>query len=299
MLQNFGTQNIRIFSLRIGHESHQHSYTFKLHYPLITALIGMNEHEKTALATRLGRVLRRGAVAMGCVAACLAEYCFRAAQGRLTPGNRASVLQKWSARLLSGIGVKITVTGQAPERGLIVSNHLSYLDILVFSAVARTAFVSKSEVKSWPGVGWIASLGGTIFIDRSRKSDTHAIQPQIQEALSHGVRMVIFPEGTSTDGSRILHFHSSLFQPALDLSAPVTAACLSYFIPDGDAANEACYWGDMTLLPHLLHLLTKRSVHASVRFSQEHLQFADRKEAARTMQEKVEALRLQSFCAVP
>jgi 1-acyl-sn-glycerol-3-phosphate acyltransferase len=258
----------------------------------------MNELEKMGPGARLVRAFRRGAVALFCVAACLAEYCVRAARGRLAPLDRAAVLQKWSARLLSGIGVEVAVEGQPPQRGLIVSNHLSYLDILVFSAVARTAFVSKREVKSWPGVGWIAALGGTIFIDRSRKSDTHAIQPQIQEALSNGIRLVIFPEGTSTDGSRLLHFHSSLFQPALDLSAPVTAAHLSYFIPDGDAATEACYWGEMTLLPHVLNLLTKHSVHASVRFSQEHLQFSDRKEAARTMQERVEALRLQASCAV-
>lgn len=285
--------------MRLTYESHQHSYTFRLDYPLIPTLMEMNQPEKTRPGTRLVRIVRRGSVALCCVAACLAEYCLRAARGRLTPLERAAVLQKWSARLLSGIGVDITVDGQLPQRGLIVSNHLSYLDILVFSAVARTAFVSKSEVRSWPGVGWIASLGGTIFIDRSRKSDTHAIQPQIQEALSNGIRLVIFPEGTSTDGSRVLHFHSSLFQPALDLNAPVTAACLSYFIPDGDAGTEACYWGDMTLLPHLLNLLTKHSVHASVRFSQEHLQFSDRKEAARSMQERVEALRLQSSYAVP
>jgi 1-acyl-sn-glycerol-3-phosphate acyltransferase len=224
------------------------------------------------------------------VIGCLAEYCVAAIAGRLTALRRAEILHKWSARLLSRINLTIRVHGQMPEQGLIVSNHLSYLDILVFSAVTECSFVAKHEVKAWPGVGWIASMGGTIYIDRSRRSDTHAIQPEIQAALGSGVRLVIFPEGTSTDGSRVLPFHSSLFQPALDLRASVTAASLSYSIPGGDPRTEACWWGDMTLLPHLLHLLTKQSVQATVRFSREHFQFTDRKQAARQMQEQVEGL---------
>ena len=183
------------------------------------------------------------------------------------------------------------MNGEIPEPGLIVSNHLSYLDILVFSAVANCIFVSKREVKSWPGIGWISSLSGTIYIDRARRAATHAIQSKMQSALSNGTRLVLFPEGTSSDGLQVMHFHSSLFQPALDLGVRITAAAISYSIADGDAAREACYWGDMTLLPHLLNLLTKESVQASLKFSQQHLQFSDRKEAARTMRFEVERLR--------
>lgn len=183
------------------------------------------------------------------------------------------------------------MSGSLPEPGLIVCNHVSYLDILVFSAVARCIFVSKREVKSWPGIGWISSFSGTIYIDRARRAETHSIQSQMQTALSNGTRLVLFPEGTSSDGSQIMHFHSSLFQPALDVGARITAAAIAYSLPDGDAALEACYWGDMTLLPHLLNLLTKESVRASLKFSQQHLQFSDRKEAARTMRFEVERLR--------
>lgn len=185
----------------------------------------------------------------------------------------------------------INVNGNLPEPGLIVSNHLSYLDILVFSAVAGCIFVSKREVKSWPGIGWISSFSGTIYIDRTRRTETHAIQEEMQSALSSGTRLVLFPEGTSSDGSQVMHFHSSLFQPALDVGVHITAAAIAYSIPDGDTAREACYWGDMTLLPHLLNLLTKDSVRATLKFSQQHRQFSDRKEAARTMRFEVERLR--------
>lgn len=235
--------------------------------------------------------MARGTCAGCCVLGCLTDFGIQAVLGRWNTETRARVLQRWSARLLSGIGVTIDVTGSVPEPGLIVSNHLSYLDILVFSAVANCIFVSKREVKSWPGIGWISSFSGTIYIDRARRAETHAVQSEMQQALSNGMRLVLFPEGTSSDGSRVMHFHSSLFQAALEVGARITAAAIAYSIPDGDAGREACYWGDMTLLPHLLNLLTKESVQASLKFSQNHLQFSDRKEAARTMRGEVERLR--------
>lgn len=237
------------------------------------------------------RILVRGTRAVWCVLACLAEYCARVITGRLDPVQRAAVLQKWSARLLAGIKVSISVDGPVPEHGLIVSNHLSYLDILVFSVICGCVFVAKREIKSWPGVGWVASLAGTIYVDRARRTDTHSIQPEMQSALSRGLCLVLFPEGTSSNGSSVLRFHSSLFQPALDLSAHITAAAIDYRILPGDAATEACYWGDMTLLPHVLNILTKDSIEAGVKFSAEHLQFTNRKRAAATMQLKVESLR--------
>ena len=147
------------------------------------------------------------------------------------------------------MGIHVQVTGAPAGAGLIASNHLSYLDILVYSAIAPCAFVAKREVRAWPAVGWIATLAGTIYVDRSRRSETHTIQPEIQSALAAGLRLFLFPEGTSSDGSRVLPFHSSLFQPAVDLQVPVSAASIEYAIPDGVAAAEACYFGTMTLLP--------------------------------------------------
>jgi 1-acyl-sn-glycerol-3-phosphate acyltransferase len=192
--------------------------------------------------------------------------------------------------VLKTLSVSVSSEGEPPPEGLIVSNHLSYLDILVFSSISHCAFVSKHEVKSWPVVGWVATLSGAIYVDRSRRSDTQAIQPEMQAALSQGLRLTMFPEGTSTDGSKVFHFHSSLFQPAIDLNTPVTAAAIRYAVQDGDPAQDVCYWGDMTLATHLLNLLQKDSIQASVRFGEGHFRFADRKEAARTMQQEVERL---------
>jgi len=204
---------------------------------------------------------------------------------------RIEVLHRWSRRGLRNSGIRVEVTGSPAAAGLIASNHLSYLDILVYSSIAPCAFIAKREVRSWPAVGWIATLARTVYVDRSRRSETHAIQPEIQSALAAGLRLFLFPEGTSSDGSRVLSFHSSLFQPAIDLQVPVSAACIEYTIPDGVAATEACYYGDMKLFPHLLNVLSKHSVIARVTFSSNSFLFSDRKQASLKMHEEVERLR--------
>lgn len=189
------------------------------------------------------------------------------------------------------MGIRVEVTGSPASAGLIASNHLSYLDILVYSALAPCAFVAKREVRAWPAVGWIATLAGTIYVDRSRRSETRTIQPKIQSALASGLRLFLFPEGTSSDGSRVLPFHSSLFQPAVDLQVPVSAARIEYAIPDGVAGAEACYFGAMELFPHLVNLLGKHFVIAKVNFSSNSFLFTDRKHASLKMHEEVERLR--------
>jgi len=194
--------------------------------------------------------------------------------------------------MLATLGVTVSFAGDPPPEGLIISNHLSYLDIMVFSSITHCAFVSKSEVKSWPVIGQVTTRSGAVYIDRGRRSDTHTVRPKMQAVLAHGLRLTMFPEGTSSDGSQVLPFHSSLFQPAVDLNAPITAAAIRYAVPGGDPSVDACYWGDMVLGTHLLNLLQKDSIHATVRFSEQHYRFSDRKEAARTMQQEVERL----FC---
>jgi 1-acyl-sn-glycerol-3-phosphate acyltransferase len=139
-------------------------------------------------------------------------------------------------------------------------------------------------------VGWIATLAGSIYVDRSRRSETHTVQPEIQSVLANGLRLFLFPEGTSSDGSRVQRFYSSLFQPAVDLQVQVSAAAISYSIPDGEPGTDACYWGDMTLFPHLIKLLAKHSVTATVRFSTASFRFTDRKQAALQMHHEVEQL---------
>jgi 1-acyl-sn-glycerol-3-phosphate acyltransferase len=242
-----------------------------------------------SLPKRIMRVFLRLSGLVWGIAGCLSEYLMRHLAGQLSGPRRVEVLHRWSRSTLSRMGVTVSFTGPLAG-GLIASNHLSYLDILVYSAVAPCAFISKREVRDWPAVGWIATLAGTIYVDRSRRSETHAVQPEIQAALAGGLPLVLFPEGTSSDGSGLLRFHSSLFQPAVDLGAPVSAASVRYAVPDG-AETDACHWGDAALFPHLIHLLGKHSVTATVNFSADSFHFADRKQAALQMYQEVERLR--------
>jgi len=218
----------------------------------------------------------------------------------------AEWLHKSCRRLLRVFSPQLRIDGDTPTRGLLVANHLGYFDIILLSALTPCVFVSKSEVRSWPVFGWFARSAGTIFITRTSRRDVLRATGEIRAALSSGVLVVLFPEGTSSDGSSVLPFKSSLLasisgdgasKPATlpsqtrsqiaarDLDDPfsVFAAALHYELPDGNAAEEVCYWGEHTLAPHLLRLLSKRCVHISAAFVEIQGAARDRKILARQL----------------
>jgi len=200
---------------------------------------------------------------------------------------RALWLQVSSRRTLRILNVKIQTRGPVPARGLVVSNHLSYLDILVLSAITPAVFVSKSEVRRWPVFGWFARLSGTLFVQRIRRSDVARLNQQITQVLDTGVPVVLFPEGTSSDGQQVLPFKSSLLEPVLKQNHPVCASLIRYSLTDGLASEDVCYWGDMTLFPHLINLLSKRRVRAFVSFTPVQESPNCRKELARHLHSEV------------
>ena len=180
--------------------------------------------------------------------------------------------------------------GPLPSRGLLVANHLSYLDIILLAALRPCVFVSKSEVKAWPIFGQCAALGSTIFVDRTRRGGVSGVVDEMRAALSEDLLIVLFPEGTSSGGSSVLPFRSSLLEPALQLGCPVTAAALGYSIEQGSVSDEICYWRDMTLLPHLLNVWSKPVIQASLRCGVPRPRGGDRKSLARELHDEVAAL---------
>jgi 1-acyl-sn-glycerol-3-phosphate acyltransferase len=175
-------------------------------------------------------------------------------------------LHRWCRVAASVIGLRVESRGVPPGDGMIVSNHLSSLDILAFSAVAPCLFVAKKEVASWPIFGFFARLAGTIFVDRTRRMDVAGVNAAIEEALEAGALVVLFAEGTSSGGTTVLPFRSSLLEAAMHSGTSVAPAAIGYELDDGSVPDEVCYWGEMILLPHLLNLLTKREVRAWIAF---------------------------------
>ena len=224
-----------------------------------------------------------------------AIYC-AACQRDSLPSARAVWLQNTSRRLLRVFRIETQFTGDIPSSGLLVCNHLSYLDILVLSALAPCVFVAKREVKHWPVFGWFAKLAGTVFVHREQRTQTGRTVDKIETALRTGALVVLFPEGTSSGGESVLPFKSSLLEPATRQTHPLATGFLRYELGDGDVSEEVCYWKDMMLVPHLINLCSKRAVQASVHFHHLREGNADRKQLARQLH--AEVLRMKHAVAI-
>jgi len=223
----------------------------------------------------------------------LLEYLFRCAFRRPDTrlAARAAWLHRTTKRTLRYFHIQTQATGPVPARGLLISNHLSYLDVLVLSSLTPAVFVSKHDVKYWPVFGQFAVLAGTVFVDRARRFQVGQVNNEITAALTQGALVVLFPEGTSSNGETLLPFKSSLLEPATHPEWPLAVGWIHYEIDDGDAGEEVCYWGGHTFFPHMLNLLGKRQVRASVRFAQCPPHKSDRKKLAQSLREEILALK--------
>jgi 1-acyl-sn-glycerol-3-phosphate acyltransferase len=190
------------------------------------------------------------------------------------------------------MGVRLECRGWLPTRGLICSNHLSYLDILAYAAATPCIFISRSDVRRWPVFGWCARWGGTLFIDRQSRASTEHVARQMAEALEAGVPILLFPEGTSTDGSSVLRFHPSLLEPAIHQELEITAAAISYRFREGQE-RDICWYGDSRFVAHLLRNLGRKGVESEVEFHPDRSVYTERKGAALDLHEKVEAMRIR------
>jgi len=174
-------------------------------------------------------------------------------------------------------GISIVSEGRmrAERPTLFVGNHISYLDIFVIGAVVEGSFVAKAEVATWPVAGFYAKLQRTIFVERSRRAAVGAQRDQLQRRLEEGVNVILFPEGTSHDGARVLPFKSALFAAAerkvKGRHVVVQPVSLAYIAMDGLPITRAqrptvAWYGDMGLLPHVWKFLTASRTRVALRF---------------------------------
>jgi lyso-ornithine lipid O-acyltransferase len=182
-----------------------------------------------------------------------------------TSMDQAELQQNYCRQFLQSLEIEVEVKGDFPIDGLLVGNHLSYLDILVIGAEAPVCFVAKSELRFWPFIGPLLEKAGTILVDRENARKAGKASGVVTEKLTEGIPVVLFPEGTSSDGCRVLPFRPMLLQPALDAGAPITPFAISYSASGGDVSTKVCYWGDASFLPHLIGLAKLERVRATLR----------------------------------
>ncbi len=193
-------------------------------------------------------------------------------------------------------GLRLRVTGsEMTERGAVVANHASWLDILVLNARRRVYFVAKAEVAGWPGINWLAKATGTVFIRRDRREARTQVA-LFRRRLCLGHRLLFFPEGTSTDGRRVLPFKTTLFaaffDPDLHRTMSIQPVTVFYRAPPGEDARFYGWWGEMDLGPSLVKVLSQRrqgTVQLSYHPSLKVADYADRKALARALEEAVRA----------
>lgn len=185
--------------------------------------------------------------------------------------RRQRLLQNWSRELLSILNIRIRLGGHRRPRaaigGMLVSNHVSWLDIFVLNAIQPAHFIAKSEVRVWPVIGWLCVRSGTIFVSRERPRDAIRANREAAALLREGACVGLFPEGTTTDGSQVGHFHPALMQAAFEADVMLCPLALRYLDANGQASPHAAFTGDTSLLQSLWRILCCRRLDVSVVFA--------------------------------
>ena len=212
--------------------------------------------------------------------------------GRVRPGSPTVARQ--GTRLLNwSLGMRTRVVGSPPAGpGMLICNHVSYLDVPVLAPLVQGSFVARADVRDGPVIGPIAVSFQTLFIDRDRRLDVGRVVGQIRLTLEAGRSVIVFPEGTTSPGHTVGPFRSSLLEPAARLGLPVYPAALAYHTAAGDppAPEAVAWWGDMDFLPHLRRLTRLRRIDATVAFGDNPITGPDRKHLATSLTEAVRAL---------
>ena len=195
------------------------------------------------------------------------------------------------------LGIRPTRRGRPVEGACaaMVANHASWADIFALNACAPLYFVAKAEVAGWPGIGWLARATGTLFITRDRRAARQQRAAMV-ERLRHGHRLLFFPEGTSTDGRRVLPFVPTLFDALYDARLPddllVQPVTVAWHAPPGQPEAFYGWWDEMDFAPHLLRVLAAPGrgrveviLHPPVRVAAH----GDRKRLARALEDQVRA----------
>ena len=208
---------------------------------------------------------------------------------------RGQRVQAWSQQMLRVLGITLRVHGTPSGHGplLLVSNHISWLDIAVIHAAGHCRFVSKADVQHWPVVGTLATGAGTLYIERASRRDAMRVVHHMADNLRAGEILAVFPEGTTGDGRQMLPFHANLLQAAISADAPVLPMALRFVDVDTGALHFApSFVGNETLVGSIWRTLQATTLGAEVHFGHpQHAEGRDRRAWAQDLEQAVAALR--------
>ncbi|NMM37372.1 MAG: 1-acyl-sn-glycerol-3-phosphate acyltransferase [Glaciimonas sp.] len=189
---------------------------------------------------------------------------------RTDAAGRERRIQRWSGQLLSICGVQLEVLHlvdgqQAPaSNAMIVSNHVSWLDIFVINTYQPCRFVAKADVRDWPLIGWLSSKAGTVFLARGNRREVKRIYAGLVAAVHAGERVAFFPEGTTTEQGMLLPFHANLFEAAIEAAVPVQPYALRYLDASGALHPAVAFIGDMSFAQSISIILKARQIRAEL-----------------------------------
>lgn len=201
----------------------------------------------------------------------------------------------WCRTAARILGLRVACHGEPPVDGIMAANHISWLDVVVLGTCRPLTFLAKSEVAAWPVVGYLARQTGTLFVRRGDAAANRLLAEQMCRRIHLQETLVLFPEGTTSRGDRLLKFHARLFQPALALKQAVQPVAIAYA---GTAAAKVPFVDDDEFLPHLWALLAEPEISAVLHFGRPINHAATRDELAETAWRAI-AARLGFDPAVP
>jgi 1-acyl-sn-glycerol-3-phosphate acyltransferase len=184
---------------------------------------------------------------------------------------RKKMVQHWCIRLLRILKVKVIIHGDpstllGTKPYLLVSNHISWLDIHIINSIRPVIFVAKADVSKWPIFGYLASMLGTIFLKREKLSDIKRVIQLMKDKLANQEVVAIFPEGTSSDGKSVLPFKSNLFESAHQAHVDVLPITIQYK-ENAQYSNRAAFIGDMELIDSIKNILKSNHLVVHVHLS--------------------------------
>lgn len=214
---------------------------------------------------------------------------------RLPQEQQNSRVQVWAVELLGHMGITLEILGRPPVTGpvLLISNHISWLDIPVMHAARHCRFVSKSDVRDWPLVGTLATAAGTLYLERSSRRDAVRMVGLMESALRQNEVLAVFPEGTTGDGRALLPFHANLLQAAVSVNVPAQPVGLRFVDrASGQVSRAPSYSGDEILIGSIWRTVCAPPIVAVVHYGQPELaQGRERRAWIQHLRQTVDGLR--------